>query len=54
MLRSLHLSLSLAGAAALALAGSPIQPVVAQEDGSAADLGTMEICFLDFFSGDKG
>ncbi len=37
--RSLRLPLSLAGAAALALAGYPIQPVVAQEDGSAEDLG---------------
>ena len=47
MLRSLHLSLSLTGAAALALAGSPIQPVVAQEDGSAAELGVMEINIKD-------
>ena len=39
MQRSLRLSLSLAGAAALALAGAPLQPVAAQEDGNAADLG---------------
>ncbi len=47
MQRSIRLSLSLTGAAALALAGSPIQPVVAQEDGSAADLGVMEINLKD-------
>ncbi len=48
MQRSLRLSLSLTGAAALALAGSPIQPVAAQEeDGSAADLGVMEINLKD-------
>ena len=35
MQRSLRLPLSLAGAAALALARSPIQPVVAQDDSSA-------------------
>jgi len=41
--RSVRLSLSLNGAAALALAGSPFQPVVDQvEGGSAADLGAME------------
>ena len=39
MQRSLRLSLSLSGAAALALAGTPLQPVAAQEDGSADDLG---------------
>ncbi len=39
MQRSLRLSLSLAGAAALVLASSPIQPVAAQDDGSADDLG---------------
>ncbi|KZR75798.1 hypothetical protein [Prochlorococcus marinus] len=38
MQRSLRLLLSLAGAAALALASTPLQPVAAQEDGSAADL----------------
>ncbi|KGG23764.1 hypothetical protein EV14_2998 [Prochlorococcus sp. MIT 0703] len=32
-------SLSLASAAALALANSPFQPVVAQDDDSPADLG---------------
>ena len=61
MQRSVRLSLSLTVAATLALASSPvqpkspIQPVATQEDdGSAADLGVMEICFLDLFSGDKG
>ncbi|ABM79434.1 inverse autotransporter beta-barrel domain-containing protein [Prochlorococcus marinus] len=47
MQHSLRLSLSLTGAAALALAGSPFQPVAAQEDGSAADLGVMEINLKD-------
>ncbi|WP_413350050.1 carbamoyl-phosphate synthase [Prochlorococcus sp. MIT 0702] len=48
MQRSLRLSLSLTGAAALALANTPIQPVAAQEeDGSAADLGVMEINLKD-------
>ena len=47
MQRSLRLSLSLTGAAALALASTPIQPVAAQEDGSAADLGVMEINLKD-------
>ncbi|KZR66285.1 hypothetical protein [Prochlorococcus sp. MIT 1306] len=56
MQRAFRLSLSLTGvAAALALASSPIQPVAAEEDhGSAADLGVMEIYFLDLFNGDKG
>jgi len=45
--RSLRLSLSITGAAALALAISPIQPVAAQEDGNAADLGVMEINLKD-------
>ena len=47
MQRSLRLSLSLTGAAALALANSPIQPVAAQDDGSADDLGVMEINIKD-------
>ena len=47
MQRSFRLSLSLTGAAALALANTPIQPFVAQEDGSAADLGVMEINLKD-------
>ena len=47
MQRSVRLSLSLSGAAALALASSPIQPVVAQDDGSAEDLGVMEINLKD-------
>ena len=46
--RSIRLSLSLTGAATLALTNTPIQPVVAQEeDGSAADLGVMEINIKD-------
>ena len=45
--RSVRLSFTLTGAAALALAGSPFQPVAAQEDGSAADLGVMEINLKD-------
>ena len=44
---SLRLPLLLAGAAALALANTPIQPVTAQEEGSAADLGVMEINLKD-------
>ncbi|KZR61426.1 hypothetical protein PMIT1306_02207 [Prochlorococcus sp. MIT 1306] len=47
MQRSIRLSLSLTGAAALALASPPIQPVAAQDDGSAADLGVMEINLKD-------
>ena len=47
MQRSIRLSLSLTGAAALALANTPIQPVAAQDDGSAADLGVMEINLKD-------
>ena len=42
-----RLPLSLAGAAALALSSTPIQPVAAQDDGSAADLGVMEINLKD-------
>ena len=47
MQRSLRLPMSLTGVAALALASSPIQPVAAQDDGSAADLGVMEINLKD-------
>ena len=47
MQRSLRLSLSLTSAAALALANTPIQPVAAQEDGNADDLGVMEINLKD-------
>ncbi|KGG25825.1 MULTISPECIES: carbamoyl-phosphate synthase [unclassified Prochlorococcus] len=48
MQRSLRLPLSVASAAALALASTPIQPVAAQEeDGSASDLGVMEINLKD-------
>ncbi len=46
MQRSLHLSLSLSGVAALALANSALLPAVAQE-GSADDLGVMEINLKD-------
>ncbi|MFL0771055.1 MAG: carbamoyl-phosphate synthase, partial [Prochlorococcus sp.] len=47
MQRSIRLSLSLTGAVALALASSPIQPASAQEEGSATDLGVMEINLKD-------
>jgi hypothetical protein len=47
MQRSLHLSLSLSGVAALALANTPLQPVAAQEAGGAEDLGVMEINLKD-------
>ncbi|KGG27090.1 MULTISPECIES: carbamoyl-phosphate synthase [unclassified Prochlorococcus] len=48
MQRSLRLSLSLTGVAALALVNTPIQPVAAQEEGgSASDLGVMEINLKD-------
>ena len=47
MQRSVRVSLSLTGAAALALASTPIQPIAAQEDGSAEDLGVMEINLRD-------
>jgi hypothetical protein len=47
MQRSLRLSLSLSGVAALALAGNPLLPAAAQEDGSADDLGVMSISLKD-------
>ena len=48
VLRSLRLALSLTGATALALANTPIQPVATQqEEGSAEDLGVMEIKLKD-------
>ena len=47
MQRSLHLSLSLSGAAALALSNAPLLPAIAQEDGIADDLGVMEINLKD-------
>ncbi|WP_244281851.1 carbamoyl-phosphate synthase [Synechococcus sp. UW140] len=48
MHQSLRLSLSLSGVAALALAGTPFQPVAAQQDGSAEDLGdVMSISLKD-------
>ena len=47
MERSLRLSLSLSGVAALALAGTPLLPAIAQEDGSADDLGVMSISLKD-------
>jgi len=48
MHETLRLSLSLSGVAALALAGTPLQRVAAQEDGSAEDLGdVMSISLKD-------
>ena len=47
MQRSLRLSLSLTSAAALALASSMIQRVVAHEDVSAEHLSVMWIIFID-------
>ena len=47
MQSSLRLSLSLTGATAFALASAPIQPVAAQDECSAADLGVMEINLKD-------
>ena len=47
MQRSLHLSLSLSGVAALALSNGVLLPAVAQEAGSAEDLGVMEINLKD-------
>ncbi|KZR71578.1 hypothetical protein PMIT1313_00241 [Prochlorococcus marinus str. MIT 1313] len=47
MQRSLRLPLSVASATAIALASAPIQPVAAQEDGSADYLGVMEINLKD-------
>ena len=47
MQRSLHLSLSLSGVAALALANGALLPTAAQEVGSADDLGVMEINLKD-------
>ena len=47
MQRSIRLSLSLSGVAALALAGTPLLPAAAQEDGSADDLGVMSISLAD-------
>ena len=42
-----HLSRSLTKIAALALASTPILPVAAQDDGSARELGVMEINLKD-------
>ena len=47
MQRSLHLSLSLSGVAALALSNGVLLPAVVQEAGSAEDLGVMEINLKD-------
>ena len=47
MHRSLSLSLSLSGVAALALANTPLLPAAAQEAGGAEDLGVMEINLKD-------
>ena len=47
MQRSVRLSLSLSGVAALALSNGSLLPAAAQEDGSADDLGVMSIsCVL--------
>ncbi len=47
MQRSLHLSLSLSGVAALALSNGGLLPAAAQEAGNAEDLGVMEINLKD-------
>ena len=48
MQRSLHLSLSLSGFAALALANTPLLPAAAQDSGTAEDLGgVMSISLKD-------
>ena len=47
MQRSLHLSLTLSGVAALALSNSALLPAAAQVDGSAEDLGVMSISLKD-------
>jgi hypothetical protein len=47
MQRSVRLSLSLSGVAALALANAPLLPAAAQEEGSAEDLGVMSISLKD-------
>ena len=47
MQRSLHLSLSLSGVAALALSNGALLPAAAQEAGNAEDLGVMEINLKD-------
>ena len=47
MQRSLRLSLSLSGVAALALSNGALLPAAAQEAGSAEDLGVMEINLKD-------
>ena len=47
MQRSLRLSLSLSGAAALALSNGALLPAIAQEAGGAEDLGVMEINLKD-------
>ena len=47
MQRSLRLSLSLSGVAALALSNAALLPAIAQEAGGAEDLGVMEINLTD-------
>ena len=47
MQRSLCLSLSLSGVAALALSNGALLPAAAQEAGSAEDLGVMSISLAD-------
>ena len=47
MQRSLRLSLSLSGAAALAFSNGALLPAAAQDVGGADDLGVMEINLKD-------
>lgn len=47
MQRSVRLSLSLSGVAALALSNAALLPAAAQDGGSAEDLGVMEINLKD-------
>ena len=47
MQSSIRLSLSLSSAVALALANAPLQQAAAQEQGSADDIGVMEINLKD-------
>ena len=51
MQRTLSLSLSLSGVAALALSNAPLLPAAAQEVGSAENLGVMEINLKDEVKG---
>ena len=47
MQRSVRLSLSLSGCAALALSNGALLPAAAQDAGTAEDLGVMEINLKD-------